>query len=122
MDNLENMQNPENIIIKSVINNIIQNIIKIHNDEINNINNRNELECPICFNEMNLKTQQIVVYDCSHKYHRICLHKWILKTSANSDCMQCNCKNYFIINKIHKNHQRNINIPSKKKKYKIRTN
>jgi len=83
-------------VIKNVIDKIITTIIKIHTQDIND---RNDSECPICFNKMDLKKEQIVIYDCLHKYHRICLKNWILKIGANSKCMQCQCEKYIIINK-----------------------
>ena len=67
-------------VIKNVIDKIITTIIKIHTQDIND---RNESECPIWFNKMDLKKEQIVIYDCLHKYHRICLKNWILKIGAN---------------------------------------
>ena len=93
---MNEQENSSNIIIKSIIDKIITNIIKINNEEIND---RNDGECPICFNELDMKKEQIVIYNCLHKYHRICLKNWILKTCASTKCMQCQCSNYIIINK-----------------------
>ena len=98
---MDEQENPSDIIIKSIIDKIITNIVKINCEEINSTI---DSECPICFNELDMKKEQIVIYNCLHKYHRICLKNWILKTCASTKCMQCQCEKYIIINKPQQRH------------------
>ena len=52
--------------------------IKLCNEEINKLLYKNDLEqeCLICLSQVNLN-ENIIILSCNHKYHLLCLSKWI---------------------------------------------
>ena len=55
----------------------------------------NELECPICFEDMKLG-EYVVIPSCLHKYHPSCLRHWEKKTKKFL-CPECNTKYDFVV-------------------------
>lgn len=58
----------------------------------------NEIECPICFEDMKLG-EYVVIPSCLHKYHPSCLRQWEKKKKKTEKflCPECNTKYDFVV-------------------------
>lgn len=66
-----------------------QALMENHEDEIN----LDELdECSICLDKLSFDRRTTILTTCSHRYHRICLKKWIESNGESSMCCPlCRC-------------------------------
>ena len=56
-------------------------------------------ECSICLDKLSLDKRTTLTTTCSHRYHRICLRKWIESNSEYSLC--CPLCRYSLANDRH---------------------
>lgn len=105
-----------NIIIKNVLNNIIDDVCdKSNNIKQYEIDKQNEIlenECLICLEPIK-NNANVILFECFHKYHAKCIKNWILcKDNSNqykTACLLCKTTKYIIIPKR--------TIPQKKVNY-----
>jgi hypothetical protein len=65
-----------------------------------NIQNEIENECSICFELLNNNTN-LILFECHHKYHEICIKKWLNNSVSYNypQCPECSIKSFLIIEK-----------------------
>lgn len=60
------------------------------------------MDCPICLENLNAEEDIIHLYCCTARYHKKCIHKWVLINLHDSSCPCCRSKlSIYPINKYY---------------------
>jgi hypothetical protein len=73
---------------------------EISNQSIIEINNINDIECPICFYNIEENDGILIMDCCKYKVHLTCLVDWYTKHPENNVCFMCNQINQFCIDLV----------------------
>ena len=55
----------------------------------NNYNQLKNSECSICFYDIGKKDNKIILENCNHTYHYVCLIDWYNKPNSHYRCPDC---------------------------------
>ena len=96
---------------KSNENNITINIPPLELVNIDKINHNepNSMECPICFDNINLGDALLILDCCGKKVHIKCIVDWYTKYPNNRTCFICNQTNNFCKDLVYDSRSSEIN-------------